>query len=176
MAKFVSGAANYQDVIPSTQQTFADVPPNSTFWLYVERVYLHGVISGYSTTPPCTTGTPCFLPSNNVTRGQTAKFVSISANYQDPIPQTQQTFTDVAPNSTFWLYVEGVYLHNIVGGYSTTPPCTTGTPCFLPGNNMTRGQAAKFISNAFFPNCQTQAKTSSKGYNAPYSVPIKSDN
>ncbi len=155
MAKFVSGAANYQDVIPPNQQTFTDVPPNSTFWLYVERAYLHNVISGYTTTPPCTTGTPCFLPGNDVTRGQTAKFVSIGANYQENIPPNQQTFTDVTPNSTFWVFIERVVLHGVVSGYSTSPPCTTGTPCFLPSNNVTRGQTAKFISNAFFPNCQT---------------------
>ena len=158
MAKFVSGAANYQDVIPPTRQTFTDVPPNSTFWLYIERAYLHSVISGYTTSPPCTTGTPCFLPGNNVTRGQTAKFVSIGANYQETIPPTQQTFTDVPPNSTFWLYTERVVLHGVVSGYKTSPPCTTGAPCFLPGANVTRGQTAKFISNAFFPNCQTPNK------------------
>jgi hypothetical protein len=155
MAKFVSGAANYQDVIPPTQQTFTDVPPNSTFWLYIERAYLHNVISGYTTSPPCTTGTPCFLPGNDVTRGQTAKFVSVGANYQDVIPPDQQTFTDVTPNSTFWVFIERVVLHGVVSGYNASPPCTTGTPCFLPGDDVTRGQTAKFISNAFFPNCQT---------------------
>ncbi len=155
MAKFVSGAANYHDVFPPNQQTFTDVPPSSTFWIYVERAYLHNVISGYTTSPPCTTGVPCFLPGNDVTRGQTAKFVSIGANYQEVFPPTQQTFTDVIPNSTFWIYIERVVLHGVVSGYSASPPCTTGTPCFLPSNNVTRGQTAKFISNAFFPNCQT---------------------
>jgi hypothetical protein len=155
MAKFVSGAANYQDEIPPSRQTFTDVPPNSTFWLYVERAYLHGVISGYSTSPPCTTGTPCFLPGSNVTRGQTAKFVSIAANYQDVIPPNQQTFTDVPPSHTFWLSIERVYLHGVVSGYQNSPPCTTGTPCYLSGNNVTRGQTAKFVSKAFFPDCST---------------------
>ena len=90
--------------IPSTQQTFTDVPPSSPFWIYVERAALHGVISGYTSSPPCTTGVPCFLPGNNVTRGQTAKFVSQAAGYSDPIPSTQQTFTDVPPSSPFWVY------------------------------------------------------------------------
>jgi N-acetylneuraminic acid mutarotase len=154
MAKFVSNAANYQDVIPPSQQTFTDVPPNSTFWLYVERAYLHSVISGYTSVPPCAVA-PCFLPGNNVTRGQAAKFVSIAAGYTDLIPPNQQTFADVAPNSTFWVYIERVFLHGVISGYTSSPPCTTGTPCFIPANNVTRGQTAKFISNAFFPNCQT---------------------
>ena len=35
----------------------------------------------------------------------------------------------------------------------------TGEPCpgsyFRPVANVSRGQTAKFISNAFFPNCRT---------------------
>jgi hypothetical protein len=121
-AKFVANAANYQDGIPSTQQTFTDVPPSSPFWVYIERAYLHGVISGYSTSPPCTTGVPCFLPGNNVTRGQTAKFVANAAGYTDAIPSTQQTFTDVPPSSAFWLYSERAVLHGVISAPSS---CTT---------------------------------------------------
>jgi hypothetical protein len=155
MAKFISKAANYQDVIPPNQQTFTDVAPQSTFWVYVERVYLHGVVSGYTDPARCPTGVPCYLPGNNVTRGQAARFISRAADYQDPIPPNQQTFTDVAPGDTFWQAIERVYLHGIVGGYQNSPPCTTGTPCYLPGNNVTRGQTAKFVSKAFFPDCDT---------------------
>lgn len=158
MAKFISNAANYQDVIPQTQQTFTDVPYGSPFWLYVGRAYLHSVIIGYSTSPPCASGTPCFLPYNDVTRGQTAKFVSNAANYHDAIPTGQQTFTDVPNSDPFWLYIERVYLHEVISGYTTDPPCSSGTPCFLTYNSVTRGQTAKFISNTFFPNCQTPSK------------------
>jgi hypothetical protein len=31
-------------------------------------------------------------------------------------------------------------------------------PCFLPGNVVTRGQTAKFIANAFYPDCQMLAR------------------
>jgi outer membrane protein assembly factor BamB len=155
MAKFVSNAAGYTDTIPSTRQTFMDVPYTNPFWLYIERAYAHGVIAGYSTLPPCVTGTPCFLPANPVTRGQTAKFVSNAAGFGDAIPSTRQTFTDVPYTNPFWLYIERAYLHSVISGYTSSPPCTTGTPCFLPVNSVTRGQTAKFISNAFFPNCQS---------------------
>src|SRR5205814_5991217 len=166
-AKFVANAANYQDPIPSTQQTFTDVPYSSPFWLYVERAYLHGVISGYSTSPPCTTGVPCFLPANPVTRGQAAKFVANAAGYIDPIPSTQQTFVDVTGSNPFWLYVERVYAHGIISGYTcdnvTVNPCTGQVETcpglyYRPCNPVTRGQTAKFIANAFFPNCQTPAQ------------------
>src|SRR5262249_52933353 len=114
----------------------------------------HGVISGYSSSPPCPGEVPCFLPNNPVTRGQTAKFVSNAVGYTDSIPSTQQTFAAVPPSSPFWLYVERAALHGVIGGYTSSPPCAGGTPCFLPANAVTRGQTAKFISNAFYPNCQ----------------------
>src|SRR5207248_89862 len=134
---------------------FTDVLPGSPFYVYIRCLACRQIVAGYTTAPPCVTGTPCFLPGNNVTRGQMAKFVANAANYQDPIPTNQQTFTDVAPGTSFWLYIERAYLHGVISGYNTSPPCTTGVPCFLPGNAVTRGQTSKFIANAFFPGCQT---------------------
>jgi S-layer family protein/Big-like domain-containing protein len=137
LAKFVSNAAGYTDPIPPTQQTFSDVPPSHPFWLFIERAYAHGVISGYSD--------HTFHPDAGVTRGQAAKFVANAANYADAIPSTRQTFRDVPPTDTFWLFIERVYAHGVISGYSD------GT--FHPVANVTRGQTSKFISNAFFPNC-----------------------
>jgi hypothetical protein len=155
IAKVVANAAGYADAIPSTQQMFTDVPYASPFWLYIERAARHGVISGYTTSPPCPGAVPCFLPSNVLTRGQLAKIMSSAANFSDQIPSGQQTFSDVPYGSPFWVYVERASLHAVISGYSTSPPCTTGIPCFLPGNVVTRGQTSKFITNAFYPNCQT---------------------
>src|SRR2546426_1014312 len=70
------------------------------------------------------------------------------ARYDGDTPACPIQFTDVAPDSTFYAYVRCLACRNIVGGYSTTPPCTTGVPCFLPANNVTRGQTAKFVANA----------------------------
>jgi hypothetical protein len=82
LAKIDSNVAGYEEPIPSTQKSFQDVSSNNTFWLYIERVYMHGVINGYqcgqapagSCLPP--DNRPYFLPSSNVTRGQTTKIVS----------------------------------------------------------------------------------------------------
>jgi hypothetical protein len=137
LAKFVSNAANYTDPIPATQQTFTDVPPSHPFWLFIERAYAHGVISGYSDNT--------FRPDTGVTRGQASKFVANAANYNDAIPATRQTFSDVPFTDTFWLFIERVYAHGVISGYADNT--------FHPTADVTRGQTSKFISNAFFPGC-----------------------
>src|SRR5207237_5044769 len=65
-----------------------------------------------------------------------------------PVPPTPTActlqYTDVPPNNPFAVYIYCLACRGLVNGYSSSPPCTTGTPCFLPGNNVTRGQLAKF--------------------------------
>ena len=87
-AKVDANAAQYADPIPSGQQTFADVLPGSPFWIYVERVTAHGVISGYgcdaANIDPCTGQAevcdgqtrPYFRTCALATRGQAAKIVA----------------------------------------------------------------------------------------------------
>jgi hypothetical protein len=145
-SKILAESVGYNDPIPPSQQTFNDVPPGSTFWLYIERVVLHGAINGY----PCGgQGEPCpgryFRPLGTLTRGQASKIVSITAGYGDVIPPNQQTFSDVPPDSTFWVYVERVALHGVVNGY--------GDGTFRPQNPATRGQLAKVATLAFLPSC-----------------------
>src|SRR5207247_2109200 len=129
-----------------------------------ERLYALGAISGYTDTPsshPCAdagVGSPCFLWANPVTRGQLAKIDANTAGYAESIPSTQQTFTDVAYSNPFWLYVERVALHGVISGYNTSPPCTTGVPCFRWANPATRGQTAKIAANTFFPGCSTPVR------------------
>jgi hypothetical protein len=82
LAKIVVNAAAFADPIPSTQQTFADVPYGSPFWIYAERAALHNVLSGYqcgvSPGEPCDPQQrPYFRAGNAATRGQTSK---INAN------------------------------------------------------------------------------------------------
>ncbi|HST06448.1 MAG TPA: SBBP repeat-containing protein [Chloroflexia bacterium] len=57
-----------------------------------------------------------------------------------------QQFTDVDPNSTFYANIQCLACIGIINGYTTG--CDTGNPCFRPGNNVTRGQTAKIISNS----------------------------
>ncbi len=53
------------------------------------------------------------------------------------------------------MYIERAALHGVISGYSTSPPCPGGVPCFLWANNLTRNQAAKVVAVTFYPNCQT---------------------
>ncbi len=162
-SKMVVSAAGWTDPVPSTQWTFQDVPPGSTFWLWIEDLAGRGIIGGYPCGGP---GEPCVAPTyrpyfrltNNLTRGQLAKIDAQAAAFTET--PTGQTFEDVPPSSTFYGWVEQVGGRGIVGGY----PCGgLGEPCIAPGNrnyfrpngNVTRGQTAKIITNSFFPNCQT---------------------
>jgi hypothetical protein len=70
----------------------------------------------------------------------------------------RQTFSDVTRAHPFWLFIERTARHGIISGYTCgTAPAglcdEQRRPYFLSSNNLTRGQATKFISNSFFPNC-----------------------
>src|SRR6185295_8499846 len=52
LAKIVTEAAGFLDPVPTTQQTFADVPLGHPFWLWVERAARHSLISGYACGAP----------------------------------------------------------------------------------------------------------------------------
>ena len=96
---------------------FTDVPPGSTFYDTIRCLACRGIVGGYPCGGP---GEPCpgvyYRPNNNVTRGQVSKIVSESAGFSDPVPSTQQTFEDVPPSGTFWLWVERLSARGIIHG------------------------------------------------------------
>ena len=110
---------------------FVDVPPDSTFYPYIETALHHAIISGYSD------GT--FRPSNPVSRAQIAKIVVSAAGWSLVNPTTGH-FSDVPPASTFYQFVETAVDHGILNGYSD------GT--FLPSNAALRGQVSKIVDLA----------------------------
>ena len=77
--------------VPSTQQTFADVPNGNPFWLGIEELAAHQVISGYtcgSLGEPCDPlSRPYFRWGANATRGQLAKIAAQTffPNCQTPL-------------------------------------------------------------------------------------------
>ena len=77
IAKIVSNAAGLTDA--PTGQTFDDVAPDHPFYVWVQRLAQHDVMSGYlcgSAGEPCgLTGKPYFRPNNSATRGQLSKIV-----------------------------------------------------------------------------------------------------
>jgi hypothetical protein len=161
LAKIVALASS-TTYIPPDRQSFEDVPLGSPFWQYVEHIKTYGYVAGYPCGGP---GEPCVPPENrpyyrpgaNATRGQIAKIIASAALLTHNSWDTQQTFEDVPPGSTFWQWVEGLADAGVIGGYPCGGP---GEPCgpenrpyFRPNNPTTRGQMAKFAANAFYPYC-----------------------
>jgi glucose/arabinose dehydrogenase len=164
IAKIVSNAAGFNTVIPPGQQTYADIPIGSTFYTFIERLSMAGVMSGYPCGGP---GEPCdarnrpyFRPNNNATRGQIAKIVANAAGFNNSV--SGQTFQDVPPNSTFYFYVERLLLNRrgVMSGYpcgGPGEPCGPGNlPYFRPNNNASRGQTSKIVANTFYPECSVR--------------------
>lgn len=160
LSKVVSNSAGFNET--PAGQTFEDVPPSNSFYVYVERMYLHNVIGGYpcgGPGEPCGPGNrPYFRLNSNATRGQIAKIVSNAAGYSDT--PTGQSFQDVPPGSAFYTWVQRLSVRGIMGGYpcgGPGEPCGPGNlPYFRPNNNATRAQVAKIDANTFFPTCSTR--------------------
>ena len=179
LAKIASGAAGFNE--SHTDQVFTDVPTNSPFYIWIERLASRGYISGYDcggTNPQTQQPEPCdplsrpyFRPSNTTTRGQLAKIISGAAGFTEN--HTDQIFTDVTPGATFYMEIERLASRGYISGYDcggTDPLTGKSEPCdplnrpyFRTYNNTTRGQTAKIVSQTFFPNCAPRTPTTSNG-------------
>jgi hypothetical protein len=77
LAKIDANAAGYNETPGPTTQSFKDVPAANPFYVYIERLSLHGVINGYQCGGA---GEPCpgfyYRPFANITRGQVSKVAS----------------------------------------------------------------------------------------------------
>jgi hypothetical protein len=164
LAKIVSESAGFSETVPPSQWTFTDVPYGSTFWVWVERLSSRDVMQGYACgqdpSESCDSeNRPYFRPGNGATRGQLTKIVANAAGFSDTIPADQQTFADVAPDNTFWVYVQRLLLNRpgVMGGYQcggAGEPCDSqNRPYFRPGGPLTRGQTSKIVGTTFFPAC-----------------------
>jgi hypothetical protein len=140
--------------VTACSMQFTDVLPSNVFYPYIQCLACRGILSGY----PCGgEGEPCdpnnnpyFRTYNNVTRGQLSKIVSNAAGWQES--HTEQSFEDIPPGSTFHQFIERLFSRNVIQGYpcgGEGEPCGPGNrPYFRPGNNSTRGQISKIVSNA----------------------------
>jgi hypothetical protein len=152
MMKMVVNAAGWLYSNPE-KSSYADVPADSPFALYIETGADRGIIGGYACGGP---GEPCderdrpyFRPTNNITRGQLSKILALARSYMLPAHFTP-TFTDVPPTDPFYRYVEALSEERIIGGYpcgGPGEPCDEqGRPYFRPTNTATRGQLSKFVA------------------------------
>jgi hypothetical protein len=79
LAKIVASAKGINST--PTGRRYADVEPDSNFYVWIEQLSALGVMGGYACgsvpTEPCDgQNRPYFRPSNNVTRGQASKIVA----------------------------------------------------------------------------------------------------
>jgi hypothetical protein len=165
LAKIVTLAARITIYIPPVQQSFQDVPPGSTFWLYIERAAAYALAQGYrcgqSPNEPCIPplNRHYYRPNAPATRGQAAVIIDRAAGFTGT--PGGQIYEDVLPGSLFFVDTWRLGIRGIMSGYPCGGP---GEPCipprnmpyFRPYNNVTRGQAAKMVSNTFLPYCQSQ--------------------
>jgi hypothetical protein len=136
LTKMVSLAFNFNEAVSG--QTFEDVPPGSVFYTYTERLSTRGIVGGYPCGGP---GEPCdpqrrpyFRPANNVTRGQTTKFVDLSRQQLTPVP----TNTPATPVATITPTPTGTLTPPVSPTDTVTPNGTaTGTPTLTVPSGFT---------------------------------------
>ncbi len=120
--------------------TFSDVDETDYFYVPVQYLSCHGVISGYAD------GT--FRPYHNTTRAQMVKIVVLGFGLPITTPAAgHYTFADVRADFPFFDVIETAAAATVVSGYTCGGP---GEPCdpqnrpyFRPYNNVTRGQLSK---------------------------------
>jgi hypothetical protein len=171
VSKIVALAAGFNE--PVETWTFADVPPGSTFYEFVERMAARDVMSGY----PCGgSGEPCdsenrpyFRPFVNTTRLQLAIIVLKAAlsGEQDSAPQGtgKVSFADVKAGSEADNYLEQLEAlkPGILKGFKVAACGSTEMPCnensdgyFFPWAPATRAETAWLVSWVFLTDCFVQ--------------------
>jgi hypothetical protein len=159
LAKVVSNAALFDE--DPGPPLYADVPTTHTFYEWINRLTIRGVMGGYACGgegEPCVPpgDRPYFRPGADSTRGQIAKIVSNAAGYQEPAQG--QTFEDVPSSNPFYEWIQRLAVRGIMGGYTCGGP---GEACVPPQNRpyfrwsspATRGQTSKIVANTWYPGC-----------------------
>ena len=122
---------------PATGTVFADVPVSNIYAAWIEELERQGLTGG------CGGGNYC--PAASVTRAQMAVFLLNTAygpGYVPP-PATGTLFDDVPLGSFADEWIEDLVARGITAGCSAAPPL------YCPGNPITRGQMATFITITF---------------------------
>ncbi len=121
----------------ATGTLFADVPAESFGADYIEQFFHLGITAGCGTNPLR------YCPNNPVTRGQMAVFLLVTFEGPDYDPPACVTpmFADVPCSNPLAPWINELALRGITAG------CGGGNYC--PGNNVTRGQMAVFITTLF---------------------------
>ncbi|HET9496461.1 MAG TPA: S-layer homology domain-containing protein, partial [Chloroflexia bacterium] len=110
---------------------------------------------GGPTATPVPSNTPTTQPSTHTATSTAQPGLTNTPLPSTPIPTPTAcvlAFEDVPPTNTFYPFVRCMVCKGIVSGYpcgGQGEPCGPGNnPYFRPGNNVTRGQIAKIVSNS----------------------------
>ena len=120
----------------ATGRVFFDVPAADPFAPWIEELASLGVTGG------CGGGN--FCPGSSVTRAQMAVFLLktlLGSGYVPPV--VAQIFGDVPPGSFAADWINDLYGRGVTGG------CQQSPPLYCPGNPVTRGQMAVFLTKTF---------------------------
>ncbi|MFN2304626.1 MAG: S-layer homology domain-containing protein, partial [Anaerolineales bacterium] len=117
-------------------QNFADVPPTSGFWQWIERLYTAGITGGCGVNPLT------YCVDNPVKRSEMAIFLERGMRGSSFVPPdaTGVIFSDVWPTSFAADWIEQLYGDGITSG------CGQGAYC--PNDAVTRAQMAIFLLRA----------------------------
>ncbi|MDQ2809232.1 MAG: S-layer homology domain-containing protein [Chloroflexota bacterium] len=134
---------------PCTTISFSDVHQSEYFFVAVQYLYCHGIISGYNDNT--------FHPYNQTTRAQLAKIIVLGKGWALDTTGGPH-FTDVSAGTVFYSFVETAFHHGLISGYTcggANPQTGASEPCdaaghsyYRPSNNVTRGQLSKIIVGA----------------------------
>jgi hypothetical protein len=157
LAQQVSNAAGFSE--DPGPQIFQDVPPSNHYYAWVNRLANRGIMGGYACGlaiwEPCVApkNMPYFRPDIEAYRGQIAKIVSNAAGFSnDP---TGQTFEDVAPGTTFYVWVQRMAARGLMSGFACGnnqyEPCVPpdNRPYFRTYDHMTMQELVTVVTNTF---------------------------
>lgn len=130
---------------------FCDVAPGSTFYNYIETLYNQGVIGGYGGAS-CGYSSSYFYPGNNVSRGQTAKVVTLLAQNKGWLSINTNggpDYVDVTSSDPFYQYVESLYNKGAIQ-YRREQDGAGNGGHFYVGWSATRAQIAMFLHELIY--------------------------
>lgn len=134
-----TGVATFTATATTTPIPFTDMHPTDYFYMPVQYLAAHGILSGYDNGD----GTFSFRPYSNTTRGQLTKIIVRGQGW--PTDTTGGPhFADVLATHPFYDMIETAYHRGIISGYDNGD----GTFSFRPGADVTRGQIAKIVVTA----------------------------
>jgi hypothetical protein len=135
MAPFlVRAMGEFNPPVPAMQR-FADVPPSSVYYNFIDRLAVLGITQGCNATDYC--------PSVIVNRDQMSLFIMRSLGEFNPPTPPAQRFVDVPPSHPQYNFIERLAALGITQG------CNANPPMFCPGMPVTRGMMAVFMVRAF---------------------------